>query len=288
MSNSTMTVVFNISRLVEDSGQLWLGEYVSKATGDITTLARLHYGAHYFVSGLPYALVEGDDLYFTEDRAEGFEAAVVKYNINFGQGPVDYISSLLFDEEEALTEVGRLLAEPPTGENGCSMLRGYQLHIEVDNSFIDLKQTKEGVTLKEIAPEGVVKFRLVRKADPAYVSKRTQVKLGDAVQVMFTATKRDAKPVEGPEATRALLLGMMAKKPSMKARKLTGINGIGTTTPKVVAPVAEDPGQTPAVVAVEAQVGMDILKKMGLVNAGSVTEVVAVPTVVSTESLSDM
>lgn len=263
MSNS-MSLVFNISRLVADSGQLWLGEYISKATGDLTTLGRLHYGSHQFISGIPYAIVEDDNIFFTEDRASGFEQAVIKYNVNFGETQLNYITSLLVDEDsEGLSEVGRLFEEPPTGENGCSMLRGYQLHVEVSNDFIDLKQTKEGVTLKEVPAEGVLRFRLVRKADADYISKRTQVKLGDAVSVMFTATKRNAAPIEGPEATKDLLMSMMAKKPSMKARKLTGLNGIGITAPKAVVPDAE--GQTPSVVSVESAAA-DILKSLGLSN----------------------
>ena len=264
LSQSAVRLVFNVSRLVaevdvngnpvSDLFKLWLGEYVKD--GDLKTLARCHVDAHTFISGVPYVAIDGDHKFFFQDRNEGFEQSLIRYNINFNGAIAESIRSQLFNADGSFTDMAKAMANPILNEdNGQSMLSGYQLVVYVVDREADVRLDKDGWQVVDIDPNQISHIQVITRGHADFSTRRKTVDLGMMLQAQFqqfgssstkpatVADTRDAlltlnKPAEGrrrnhkknPSKTMEDLMAKVQPQPQPTNSDLPTISEVKRTT----------------------------------------------------------
>lgn len=199
--------VYKVSRFLTNKQQLRLAEYYGRKDDNIKALATLHF-RHDFISGCPLAFVYPDGRKaFSFHRKDVFADKKLNFVINFPHKLVEALMSQVSQD---------LFIKPTTDDMGVSLLRKWQLHIELEDLAIaDLYQKEQGSFLTVYVPEEAVKsFSLVSTKEKAYVHTPgdAKVKLHLLMDVLFNSvTDEDCEIPETLEETENAINSVLSK-----------------------------------------------------------------------------
>lgn len=160
--NGLITLVFNISRFVEDKEepQLWLGEYMGKNDGLLHSMAKLHYKFG-FLAGSPYArhLPDGS-IFFEQDKLD--TDVPTKWNIQVPQ-------HMMPD----MTKYPKTMSVP-VDEEGKSELFGYQLAVTIED--LCSPGTEKGWIVYRVSADLVKSIEVIERGNPLFTARQVEVK----------------------------------------------------------------------------------------------------------------
>ena len=258
---NTIRLVFNVSRFEIETdndglplgmnGKLWLGEYINKE-GYLARLGWANLDGHNFIGGVPYAALDGDKAFFFQDRTDGFEKALIKYNVNYRPSVAAAIRAQLFTEEGALTEMGTILSNPPIEDDGTSGLYGFQLVIYVVDRGIEVRTDKNGWQVVDIAPDQVSHVEIIVRGHRDFTTRRRVVDLGLMLEAQFECFGSSEHKPATVQDTRDVLLGINKAGASRRGKHKKGNTQKVQDMLNQAKEVKADPANVPSIAEVNS------------------------------------
>lgn len=222
---NTLTLVYRISRLAQgkNGASLRCSEYLGK-DGLPKALAHFDLQGKLFSSGLPMAIVDGEEVLWTQDRRPGDDTMMgVKLEISAEQ------SVALLESLESIPD----LKQPPLNEEGVSTLSGWQLHVEVQSETG--LSTNKGV-FQHWAGAEIISLSLVQRGKDNYV-ERERIRVDSRIVWEELGLKFEKKGEhktltgeEGRAAFRSLIEGKNISR-NQRRRELKAANSENGTAP---------------------------------------------------------
>jgi hypothetical protein len=203
-------IAFKVSRFLSAELKLRLGERVGADKVSVVANATAHLGTNSFIYGLPYAVHEvgTDEVFYTQDRTEEGEDAILQYRIQLSQPMCAKLIKGLEIHQDLLDE-----DTLPQSVIGVSLMRDLQLHIVVGDTigseFGDFVLDSTHVEDAFFARRGTEEF-----FDPS-----TEMDFKSVNSCLFTASPRVVKPIEGADDTAAFLKANLQRKKTRGKRR---------------------------------------------------------------------
>lgn len=212
--------IYQVSKFNVSKQQLRLKERYNSARDCVTATATLHLGVNTFLSGMFYAFQDNEgDISFSFNKSEDVQAKV-DTDINFKP---EQLTDLLAQ----LTELGTTISKPPTNDDGVSELRGFQLHVVLNDDELSYYQTTDSKygdkLVYKIQAHQVKSVKLVTASDEAYIEApgARKIDINLAMKALYKPTQKCEEfiKVTTVEEAKAQLLDFSKAKSRGASRK---------------------------------------------------------------------